>query len=70
MMMMMLVLCQCRSVRITILGEEGMPVQVDGEAWLQPPGIIRLEHKNRAHMLIRDKVRTPCYRTPGIFLLA
>lgn len=48
---------QCRSVKITIMGEEGVPVQVDGEAWVQAPGYIRIVHKNRAQMLTRDKVR-------------
>lgn len=51
------VLCsQCRQVKITILGEEGVPVQVDGEAWIQPPGIVKIVHKNRAQMLTRDRV--------------
>ena len=50
------ILSQCRSVKITIMGEEGVPVQVDGEAWVQPPGFIRIVHKNRAQMLTRDKV--------------
>jgi diacylglycerol kinase (ATP) len=31
-------------------------IQVDGEAWLQPPGFIYLTHKNRAQMLTRNKV--------------
>lgn len=48
---------QCRQVKITILGEEGVPVQVDGEAWIQPPGIVKIVHKNRAQMLTRDRVR-------------
>jgi len=47
---------QCHSVTITILGQEGVPVHVDGEAWVQPPSVIRIQHKNRAQMLIRDKV--------------
>lgn len=47
---------QCRSVKITILGDEGVPVQVDGEAWIQPPGYIKIIHKNRAQMLTRDRV--------------
>lgn len=34
-----------------------MPVQVDGEAWIQPPGYIRIVHKNRAQTLTRDRVR-------------
>ena len=47
---------QCRSVKITILGDEGIPVQADGEAWIQLPGFIQIVHKNRAQMLTRDKV--------------
>ncbi len=49
-------IAQCRSVKIQILGTEGVPVQVDGEAWIQPPGFIYLVHKNRAQMLTRNKV--------------
>uniref|UniRef100_A0A8D3CB13 Diacylglycerol kinase n=1 Tax=Scophthalmus maximus TaxID=52904 RepID=A0A8D3CB13_SCOMX len=49
-------IAQCRQVKITILGEEGVPVQVDGEAWIQPPGIVQIVHKNRAQMLTRDRV--------------
>src|SRR6218665_226107 len=47
---------QCRSVKIAITGDEGVPVQVDGEAWIQPPGFVCIVHKNRAQMLTRDKV--------------
>ena len=50
-------IAQCRSVVIRILGDEGVPVQVDGEAWLHPPGIIRILHKNRVQLVCRDKVR-------------
>ncbi|XP_035878579.1 diacylglycerol kinase delta isoform X2 [Phyllostomus discolor] len=48
-------IAQCRTVKISILGDEGVPVQVDGEAWVQPPGYIRIIHKNRAQMLTRDQ---------------
>ncbi|XP_025947237.1 diacylglycerol kinase kappa isoform X2 [Apteryx rowi] len=48
-------IAQCRLVKITIRGDEGVPVQVDGEAWIQPPGIIKIQHKNRAQMLTRDR---------------
>nr|XP_033815667.1 diacylglycerol kinase delta isoform X2 [Geotrypetes seraphini] len=48
-------IAQCRMVKITILGDEGVPVQVDGEAWIQPPGYIRIIHKNRAQTLTRDR---------------
>jgi hypothetical protein len=47
---------QCRTVKITVTGDEGVPVQVDGEAWVQPPGFVYIVHKNRAQMLTRDKV--------------
>ncbi|XP_034166241.2 diacylglycerol kinase delta isoform X4 [Pangasianodon hypophthalmus] len=48
-------IAQCRTVKITILGDEGVPVQVDGEAWIQPPGFIRILHKNRTQTLTRDR---------------
>uniref|UniRef100_A0AAV2KNI5 Diacylglycerol kinase n=1 Tax=Knipowitschia caucasica TaxID=637954 RepID=A0AAV2KNI5_KNICA len=48
-------IAQCRQVKISILGEEGVPVQVDGEAWVQPPGVLKIVHKNRAQMLTRDR---------------
>nr|XP_004610937.1 unnamed protein product [Sorex araneus] len=48
-------IAQCRTVKISILGDEGVPVQVDGEAWIQPPGYIRIVHKNRAQTLTRDR---------------
>ena len=36
-------------------GDEGVPVQVDGEAWLQSPGTIRIIHKNRVQMICRNR---------------
>ena len=50
-------IAQCRSVKISIMGDEGVPVQVDGEAWMQPPGYVQIVHKDRAQMLTRDKVK-------------
>ena len=35
-------IAQCRSVKISIIGDEGVPVQADGEAWTQPPGTAML----------------------------
>jgi hypothetical protein len=43
---------------MSLVGEEGVPIQVDGEAWVQPPGMIRIIHKNRMQMLCRNKVNT------------
>ncbi|XP_014219907.1 diacylglycerol kinase eta isoform X2 [Copidosoma floridanum] len=48
-------IAQCQSVQINILGQEGVPVQVDGEAWIQQPGVIRIIHKNRMQMLCRNR---------------
>ncbi|KAG4078409.1 hypothetical protein HA402_013120 [Bradysia odoriphaga] len=48
-------IAQCQSVQINILGDEGVPIQVDGEAWVQPPGMIRIIHKNRVQMLCRNR---------------
>ncbi|XP_050419920.1 diacylglycerol kinase eta isoform X2 [Adelges cooleyi] len=48
-------IAQCTTVQINILGDEGVPIQVDGEAWIQPPGMIRIIHKNRMKMLCRNK---------------
>ncbi|XP_071455595.1 diacylglycerol kinase eta isoform X2 [Hetaerina americana] len=56
-------IAQCQSIQITILGEEGVPVQVDGEAWVQPPGIVRIIHKNRMQMLCRNRALETCLRS-------
>ncbi|ODN01907.1 Diacylglycerol kinase delta [Orchesella cincta] len=48
-------IAQCHQVKITMLGDEPIPVQVDGEAWLQPPGVIRIVHRNRMQMLCRNR---------------
>uniref|UniRef100_A0A1B6EF78 SAM domain-containing protein n=1 Tax=Clastoptera arizonana TaxID=38151 RepID=A0A1B6EF78_9HEMI len=45
------------------LGEEGVPIQVDGEAWIQPPGIIRIIHKNRMKMLCRNRALESSLKT-------
>ncbi|KAE9420131.1 hypothetical protein Angca_004883, partial [Angiostrongylus cantonensis] len=47
-------IAQCRHVRIIIMGNESIPVQVDGEPWLQPPGIMQIVHKNRAQLLVKN----------------
>lgn len=42
---------------MVIEGKEKVPMQVDGEAWLQDPGVIEVTHKNKARMIVKDKVR-------------
>uniref|UniRef100_A0A669B3A7 Diacylglycerol kinase n=1 Tax=Oreochromis niloticus TaxID=8128 RepID=A0A669B3A7_ORENI len=58
-------IAQCRTVKITILGDEGVPVQVDGEAWIQPPGYIKIIHKNRTQTLTRDRVSAAALGSSG-----
>lgn len=55
-------IAQCQTVQINILGDEGVPIQVDGEAWVQPPGMIRIIHKNRMQMLGRNRALETCLR--------
>lgn len=47
-------IAQCRQVKVVICGDEAIPVQVDGEPWLQPPGVIHIVHKNRAQVLVHN----------------
>ncbi|XP_061936625.1 diacylglycerol kinase eta isoform X2 [Apis cerana] len=56
-------IAQCQTVQINILGDEGVPIQVDGEAWIQPPGIIRIIHKNRMQMLYRNRALETSLKT-------
>ena len=51
-------IAQCRYAKITMRGPDPLPMQVDGEAWLQEPGIIVVSHKNKARMIFKDKVRS------------
>jgi diacylglycerol kinase (ATP) len=48
-------IAQCRYAKITVHGPDTLPMQVDGEAWLQEPGIIVVSHKNKARMIFKDK---------------
>ena len=50
-------LSQCRIAKLTMHGPDVLPMQVDGEAWLQEAGTIIVSHKNKARMLVKDKVR-------------
>ena len=57
-------LAQCHYAQLTLQGPDTLPVQVDGEAWLQDPGTIVISHKNKARMLVKDKVMQGAW--PGI----
>lgn len=48
-------LAQAESIKITIKGIKQVPLQVDGEAWMQNPGVLLIQHKNKANMLVKNK---------------
>ena len=47
-------LAQCRYAKVILQSE--LPLQVDGEAWIQEAGAILVMHKNRSRMLVKDRV--------------
>ncbi len=44
--------------KVVLMGPDKIPMQVDGEAWLQDSGTIVLSHKNKARMIVKDKVQS------------
>lgn len=48
-------LCQARDLKIILHQGDPIPIQVDGEAWMQQPCVLSVTHKGRAQMLSRDK---------------
>lgn len=46
-------LAQCRYAKVILKSE--MPMQVDGEAWMQEAGVLMVTHKNKAKMIVKDK---------------
>ena len=46
-------LCQARNVRLVL--DKGLPVQVDGQPWKQPPGKLDVRLRHRATVLTRER---------------